>query len=128
MNLSKKIKKIPYKSYYYVPPCPLCQSPATGYFVKLRRDTDTEWQINEALRHGELVEPVAELTDINCFCSNCGLEFIAPVTSKFLSQEEIEAEKTKRNTRKILSSRINDEKEERKKQKFKFIRNFIGKI
>lgn len=120
------IKKI----YYYVPPCPLCQSTITGHFIRLQRDNVSEWQITEALKHGELVHPVHEVGRNNCYCLKCGCQWSGDVETKFLSVAEIEAEKEKRLTRVLLNKRIADERERRKNDHgaFKSMRRFIGKL
>lgn len=116
--------------YYYVPPCPLCRSPVTGHFVKAGRDPVAEWQIDECLRHGELVIPVNEVGRNNCYCLTCGREWTGEVETKFLSLSEVEEEKEKRMTRDILNRRIEEERDLRKQDHsiFKPIKNFIGKL
>lgn len=129
-KIKERLNKIIHRTYYYVPPCPFCGSPITGYFVKLRRENDIQWQINECLRHGELIEPVEEMSDKNCFCTECGAEFKAAIETKFLSQEEIDKEKTRRMTRRILNLRIDEAREEYRNDHsaFKLFKRFVGKI
>jgi len=123
----KNIIKAP---YYYVRPCPFCKSNVTGYFIKLRRDNVSDWQINEALRHGEIVKPIEEVGNKNCFCLNCQEMWSDTVEMKLLTLKEIENEKTLRRTRELLNRRIYEEREAEKKDHsiFKPIKKFIGKL
>lgn len=123
-------KKIIHRTYYYISPCPSCGSPVTGRYVKLHRETDTEWQINESLRHGELIKAVNEVPLRNCFCVNCKYEWSDDVKLQFLSQEKINEEKKKRLTVEILNRRIAEQREAYKHDHslLKPIKRFIGKI
>lgn len=131
MNRFREIfLNIKFKLYYYVPPCPLCGSPVTGRYVKLHRDVDTEWQINESLRHGELIKALNEVPIRNCFCINCGYEWNYDAKAIFISQNELNEEKKKRHTIDILNKCIEEQKSEERKNHslFKPIKKFIGKI
>jgi len=122
----RHIKKI----YYDVPPCPVCQCPATGRFVKQRRDTVADWQIVEALRHGELIRPVEEMTRKNCFCINCDYEWIGIIELKLLSLEQIEEEKNKRLTREILNEKAVEARALKRSDHsvLKPMKGFMGKL
>lgn len=124
--LKKHIKTL----YYYVPPCPLCKSPVTGHFIRLQRDTVSEWQITESLKHGELVQPVHEVGRNNCYCLKCGCQWPGDVETKWLSLLEIDEEKEKRVTRLLLNRRVEAERERVKNdhRAFKSMRRFIGKL
>lgn len=129
-NPKNVLLKIIHRFYYYIPPCPSCGSPVTGRYVKLHRETDTEWQINESLRHGELIQALNEVPLRNCFCVNCGYEWNEDAKLQFLSQEKINEEKKKRLTVDILNKRIAEQREALKRDHslFKPIKRFIGKI
>ena len=118
------------KPYYMVPPCPVCQSPVTGRYVRLSRDNVTEWQMDEALAAGELIQPISEMSPRNCFCVNCGYEWIGDVTFKLYSLEEINKQKIIRHTREILTERKKIQREEYRNDRsmFRGIKRFIGKI
>ena len=130
MSFLKIIKKIIKRPYYYVSPCPVCKSRMTGRYIRLWRDTEAQWQINESLRNGELVRPVAELLPRNCFCADCDYEWWENVELQFFSLEQIDEEKKARLTREILNERINEQRDfdRNDHRPFKSIRNFIGKI
>lgn len=126
----KKIRnKIP-KFYYYVPPCPACGSPVTGRISKIFRDVDSEWQIDEALRHGEIVWPKADTAGKNVFCLSCGYEWNEIIEAKFIPRWKIEEEKEKRGTRDLYNERVQLHKEEKKNMSgpFKGVRKFVGKL
>lgn len=118
------------KSYYYVGMCPRCKSCKTGRFIKYSNTTNTEWVINEALRNGELVEPVPELGKYNCFCAECQAIWYEDVKLMFLSKSKIKEEKEKRGTIFLLKERYDEMKAEEKKKTFfaRFYGNFYGKI
>lgn len=124
------LSKIIHRFYYYIPPCPVCKSPVTGRYVKLHRETDTDWQINESLRHGELIKALNEVPKRNCFCVNCGYEWIGDAKLQFLSQQEINKEKKKRLTIEILNKRIEEQRNAARHDHslFKPLKKFIGKI
>lgn len=131
MNKIKIIfDKLIHHFYYYVPPCPSCKSHMTGYYIKLHRDTDTQWQINESLRHGELVKAVQVVPSKNCFCVACGYEWYDSVDLRFVSREFVKKQKKERLTIEILNKRIEEQKQEIKNDHapFKGIRRFIGKL
>ena len=116
--------------YYYVPACPYCGCPATGRYVKMHLDTDTEWMINEALKNGELVKPLSEIGENNVFCLDCGHEWKYPISVRMISLDRLAEEKKKRLTVQILTQRLNEDRENEKKNavKFKGIRRFINNI
>ena len=107
LNIESLIKK----PYYYVPPCPRCESRMTGRFVQAHKAADTEWVINESLKNGELVEAVPEVGKFNCFCAKCGYKWDDIVSLKFMSLEEIKEEKWVRFTNDILKCRMDEERE-----------------
>ena len=125
-----KLSEIPIYPYYHVPKCPFCGSSMTGRFIKQHNTTDTEWAINEALRNGELVKAVPEITDNNVFCLDCGEVYKDDVKHMILTKKQLNEEKEKRNTVAILTDRYEKMKEEeaRKNKPFGFIRKYIGKL
>lgn len=120
MYINKKIKdflkRIIKKPYYYVSPCPLCESEITGRFVPLHREVDTEWVIKESLKNGEIVNPIKDIEEHNCFCAECDATWFEPISLKMFSLKKIEEEKDKRFTREILKG-IEEEKEEEERLK-----------
>lgn len=124
------IKNIPIKPYYYVPPCPNCDSNFTGRFVRNHRNTERDWIINEALRHGELVKPMNDMPVYsNAFCLNCGNIWRANIKFILISADEMRKEKLKRGTAPILEERYEEiRKRDENSNVFGFIGKFIGKI
>ena len=101
--------------YYYVPACPKCGSYITGRFVRARNDNDADWIIDESLRHGEIVSPVPKVLSENCFCCECNTTFTGSVEMKWLSMNELDAEKLKRDIYAIWQERQgNDEKKDKR--------------
>ena len=125
-----KIRKILYnkvkKPYYYVGPCPECGSFETGRFIKYKDVTNTEWMINEALRNGELIEPLPEVTFHNCFCNACGIVWHEEIELKMATLQEIKNQKELRDTNFVLKKRYEEARKELKKKPFLF--RFYGKI
>lgn len=117
--------------YYYVPPCPVCGSNMTGRYIKSHRETDSEWQLEESLKHGELIRLQYVPMQYNCFCQICGFNWIGDIKPRFLNLDEIQMEKELRHTREILNQKMEEDREEEKKKKhsiFSPIAKFIGKI
>ncbi|MCR5670688.1 MAG: hypothetical protein K6G10_06750 [Butyrivibrio sp.] len=127
-KIINKTDKLIKKPYYYVGNCPHCGSPITGRYVKMHRKTDAEWQIDEALKNGELVRVRTELIGSNCFCLSCDSDFAYPVQFKLLSIEDIKGEKLKRHTAEILTERMQDEYHQKHKGFLSPFINFVGKI
>ena len=94
------------KPYYYVPPCPNCGSFITGRFVKARNDYDADWLIDESLRHGEIVSPVPDVLSENCFCCDCNATFTGIVKMQWLSLNELDEQKLKRDIYEIWQERV----------------------
>lgn len=130
ITIKNFFSEIKCRPYYYVPPCPECNSPITGQYMKLHRETDTEWQINEALRHGELIKALNTVPDRNCFCVNCGHEWFYSIDLALISTKELNIEREKRLTAEILNKRIEEQRELEKHQfsLFKPLKKFIGKL
>lgn len=120
--LYSKVKK----PYYYVDTCPECGSFRTGRFVKYRDITNTEWMINEALRNGELIEPLPEVPFQNCFCADCELIWHQDIEMRMITLEEMKKQKELRGTNFILKERCEEVRAETKKKPFLF--RFYGKI
>ena len=129
-NPFRKLSDIIHVFYYDVPPCIRCGSYITCRYIKLHGDNDVEWQIDESLRHGELVQALDELPEQNCFCAECGCEWIGDVKLRFISKAELQEEKKQRHTIEIMTERIAQEREDRKNDHtmFKSIRRYIGKL
>ncbi len=129
-KIRKKIQETVKLPYYYVPPCPACKSPITGRYMKYMGETSSEWQVNESLRNGEIVEIVSVVPEENCFCCACGHEWEEDIRMRLFTLEEIEQEKAFRGTNIALNERMKRIKEERMNDKgaFRGFRRFIGKI
>lgn len=91
------LKKLIKKPYYYVPPCPSCNSRKTGYYVK-ETSLDPSFALRESLKNGELTFAVREIPYDNAFCLDCGFSWHQNIRMKFLSIEEIEEQKIIRET------------------------------
>ncbi|MBP3279802.1 MAG: hypothetical protein J6M44_12670 [Butyrivibrio sp.] len=124
-NPLEKIIRLP---YYYVAKCPNCGSYATGRYVKEYRKTEVEWQVDEALKNGELIRMKPDLIGANCFCIDCDKDFSAPVQLKMLPLSEIKAQKRLRHTQEILSERKGDDYHQKKRGVVGLFTNFVGKI
>lgn len=129
-NIFQKLNNVIHTFYYDVPPCIRCGSPVTGRYIKLHRENDTEWQINESLRHGELVRALEEPTEKNCFCAHCGYEWTGSVKLRFISKNKLQEEKKKRHTIEIMNERKTEERKERRNDHsmFKHIKRYVGKL
>lgn len=97
------------KPYYYVPPCPCCNSRMTGRFVKSHGYSRDEWVEKESLKHGELVTEKLIIPKKNAFCVECGFSWTCDVKIKFFSLSKIMEEAEARGTYEILSG-IEEEK------------------
>ena len=128
MGFIKKIKDFIKVPYYYVGQCPHCGSYITGHYIKAYRRTETEWQIDEALKHGEIVRPKAELIGANCFCLECDNDFSYPVQTKMISLSQMEKEKIRRHTNDFLSERMRDEYHQKNRGPLAMFINFVGKL
>lgn len=85
--------------YNYVPPCPRCNNPKTGYVINNKDviNLNLERQKLDKLLNGEIVEIHSFMDSENIlFCSNCGLEWNGIPEIKYLTDEEIDEEKKKR--------------------------------
>ena len=116
------------KPYYYVSPCPNCGSFVTGRYIRAHKGDSNEWAIDDALKNGEIVEPIPEMGSKNCFCLDCGYEWFDFVDMKWFSLDQIRKEKTLRHTREILTEHYNQQEEYKKTHKRNFLSRFIGKI
>lgn len=129
-KIKEKFKENVRMPYYYVPECPICGSRMTGRYMRYLGDTSSEWQVNEALRNGELVDIVNEVPWKNCFCCQCDYEWHEDIKMKMKTLKEIGEEKKARGTINILNNRMKEEKIRRQNDHglFKGFRRFIGKI
>ena len=135
--IKKSLLDIIKKPYYYVPPCPSCNSPITGRFMKYHRTTETDWMITESLKNGELVRPVPEILEDNAFCLTCGYTWPCKISLKMLSINDIKKEKGKRMTTEIYKQKIEQDNERELNAKVSrrglkkaahHIKRYIGKI
>lgn len=97
MNLITKL--FTKTKYNYIPPCPRCNSPKTGYVINNSDviNLNLERQKLDRLLNGEIVEIHSFMDSENIlFCDNCGLEWSGVPEVKYLTDEEIDAEKNKR--------------------------------
>lgn len=73
------------KFYHYVPPCPVCGSTHTGYFIYSEIEGKN---ISRALRRGELVRTKCRSFERNAFCEDCDIDFVATVSLKIMKYED----------------------------------------
>ena len=128
MNIIEKLQEIKCRPYYYVGPCPHCNSEITGRYIAYRGQREMQWVIDESLRNGEIVYPVAEKMDKNCYCLECGESFNYPVELSLYSIKEVKKEKLKRHTAELLAERMQDDDHKKAKGIFAPFVNFVGKI
>lgn len=122
------LKHIP-TFYYDVPCCPKCNSYITGHFIKAGSDDNTEWMVEQSLKHAEIVVPVAELCDDNCICFSCNHTWYGDIPLRIISKYTQEQEKRKRHTKEILNERYKQMKENSgNKKDGNFITRYVGHI
>ena len=133
MNIKEFIRKLKVRPYYYIPPCPYCESGMTGRYVKNHRYNDINYVITDALRHGELVKAVPEVPDyLNVFCVECKKEWHHDVKLSLISTDQLAEERRARYTEEILAERMDSELEALANKKahpiWGTLTGFIGKI
>lgn len=129
----KNFRKLIRYPYYYVEPCPVCNSKSTGRIIKDGAANDVQWQISESLKNGELVKVATSNNNNNCFCLNCLFEWKGKIELKWLTSDAIENEKLQRETPALYSELKKMKKEEKanynKKHPFSSpFKNFVGKL
>ena len=77
------LKNIIKKPYYYIPPCPCCNSNQTGHYVK-ELGLDPSFTVRESLKNGELAIAVREIPYENVFCLECGFTWHQDIKIKML--------------------------------------------
>ena len=95
--------------YYYVPPCPKCNSVITGRYIKSKNVADDTWTIKEGLKNGEIIKAVPVVGKNNCFCFECGHEWKDYVDGKILKSNEIAKEAAARHTFEFLEDILKEE-------------------
>ena len=91
--------------YYMVPPCPECGSRRTGRFIRQPfRQLDQEYVMQESLKNGEIVLLKIEVPEKNAFCTDCGYTWKADISLLRISSDEMEAERMRRGTDKLLTN------------------------
>lgn len=138
MYISKSVKnlfkKMIRKPYYYVSPCPLCESKVTGRFVPMHHATEMNWIIEESLKNGEIVSATNEIDEHNCFCMECDATWYEPIPIKLFTLARIDEERKNRLTEEFLNELHNPDSENEAKinRKAKGISglfiNFVGKL
>lgn len=119
------------RPYYYVPPCPRCQSRKTGRYVKnpvVKQDKG--YIFEESLKNGEIVEETDIVPVENAFCCDCGYEWSCYIETIWLTPQEILKQKRARGIEGLSEKLENERREERKKEPFakKFFKSlFFGK-
>lgn len=119
------------RPYYYVPPCPRCQSRKTGRYVKnpvVKQDKG--YIFEESLKNGEIVEETDIVPVENAFCCDCGYEWSCYIETIWLTPQEILKQKKARGIEGLSEELENERREERKKEPFakKFFKSlFFGK-
>lgn len=109
-----KIPSIP-RPYYYIEPCPKCNSRRTGY---IRRDSRQSSEIEyESLKHGEIVRFAMQEPRENAFCVECGHRWPYTPRLMFWSSERIQEEIDARGTEEAYMELREYRKEETKSKK-----------
>lgn len=130
-QIKNKLSNIIKKPYYYISPCPKCQSKMTGRYIQEHMEYDTQWAIDESLKNGEIVSAVPEIPYKNAFCLNCNYEWEEEARLKLLSLKEINEERIARCTNELYKAihppKESAEETEKKKNK-NMISKFIGHI
>ena len=106
------------KKYCFVRPCPRCGSERTGYFVYCNEE-NADRLIASRMKKGELVRvrnSVKDLSDTNCFCEACKIEWNEPISVQYLYPDEIEEEKKLREITNELANTIWDRRKKSKKE------------
>lgn len=121
------------KPYYYVPPCPNCGSKITGRYIKLNRDTVSDWQVAESLKNGEIVKPLLMESRTGsvpnaAFCLSCEHEWDPEISLQFFSLAEIEEQKDLRHTREMYTEFAEDKKEKASKFSKTTLGRYMGKL
>lgn len=104
------------RPYYYVPPCPRCQSRKTGRYVKnpvVKQDKG--YIFEESLKNGEIVEETDIVPVENAFCCDCGYEWSCYIETIWLTPQEILKQKKARGIE-GLSEELENEKEKKEKK------------
>ncbi len=83
--------------YYYVPPCPRCQSRRTGRYVR-KPFTGAGYMQRESLKAGELIRFLPSEPKKNAYCEACGYEWPCYIRLKWLTTDEMHEEQKARNT------------------------------
>jgi hypothetical protein len=105
----KSIKDIIRLPYYYVRPCPACESRVTGYLLKDTPYSNDRFKDQvEALKHGEIVKVVPDVPEENCYCLECGFTWQERVPLKMMPMSRIDEEKKERQTAKILEAMMGE--------------------
>lgn len=129
MKFIDKISDIIKKPYYYVPPCPRCQSKATGRYMKMSKwKNDNDWMVNECLKKGELVVLMPEIPEDNAFCLSCRFNWPQPIQMTWETNRFIKQQKEDRQTNVILKELREEAMAEDEKKRYKTIRHFVGKL
>lgn len=113
------------KKYYFVEPCPRCDSDRTGYFIYCS-DENSDRIIAARMKKGELVQVrnrVRDPADTNCFCLDCKAEWHGKIQTQYLTEEEILKEKELRGiTDELIESKKNERDNYRQKHKVTLIK------
>lgn len=119
------------RPYYYVPPCPRCQSRKTGRYVKnpvVKQDKG--YIFEESLKNGEIVEETDIVPVENAFCCDCGYEWSCYIETIWLTPQEILKQKKARGIEGLSEELENEKEKKEKKEPFakKFFKSlFFGK-
>lgn len=112
------------------PPCPVCGSKKTGYFVA---GNDPELKEKYFLK-GERIRLRPVPNGKNCFCADCGMEWQGQLTKKRFSEEEFgtyllahgfKKQRDQYRERRKYKEELTEEQKERKKEKRKNIFRFV---
>ena len=118
-------KRFIYKFYYYVPPCPVCNSNMTGKFMReLSSKYENDWRLKTCLKNGEII--ASSSTNKNtCFCLNCGNEWNGTISLKLWNKDKISEQKKIRKTD-IMLENLNNEKMAENNKKRGIFAKYMG--
>ena len=93
--------------YVYIPPCPRCDSPATGRYMKMP-SVNRDYVMIDSLKRGEVIvfkpaEPIE-----NAFCLDCGHEWAERIRTSWITRAEREEQCLLRGTAEMLAGYVEE--------------------
>lgn len=101
------------KAYYYVPPCPACNSKRTGRYMKTGFGGTKDLE-NEALKNGEIVRQTDKVPDENLFCEECEFQWKGIIHTSYITKERLLQEIEDRGLKDKIVSLENERVEHKK--------------